>query len=60
KAILDYTLADANARYGRNDTGIYVRGVQAWIETLSGTVDATIEGMTVSYNGRGYGMPASN
>lgn len=60
KAILDYTLADANARYGRSDTGIYVRGVQTWIETHSGTVDATIEGMTVSYNGRSYGVPTGN
>ncbi|MCU0895033.1 MAG: hypothetical protein MUD06_12065 [Rhodospirillales bacterium] len=60
KAILDYTLADANARYNRNDTGIYVRGVQTWIETHSGTVDATIEGMTVTYNGRSYGVPTGN
>jgi hypothetical protein len=60
KAILDYALADANARYGRADTGIYVRGVQTWIETISGTVDATIEGMTVRYNGGSYGVPTGN
>ena len=39
---------------------IYVRGVQTWLETISGTVDATIEGMTVSYNGRSYGVPTGN
>jgi hypothetical protein len=60
KAILDYTLADANIRLNRNDTGIYVRGVQAWVETHSGTVDATIEGMTVKYNGQSYGVPTGN
>jgi hypothetical protein len=60
KAILDYTLADSNVRYSRSNTGIYVRGVQKWIETISGTVDATIEGMTVTYNGRSYGVPTSN
>jgi hypothetical protein len=57
KAILDYALADSNARYQRNDQGIYVRGVQTWVETISGTVDATIEGMTVRYNGQSYGVP---
>jgi hypothetical protein len=60
KALLDYALANANQRYSRNDTAIYVRGVQAWIEPISGTVDATIEGMTVSYNGRSYGVPTGN
>lgn len=55
KAILDYALTDSNARYSRSDTGIYVRGIQTWIETISGTVDATIEGMTVRYNGTTYG-----
>lgn len=54
KAILDYTLDDANARYNRNDTGIYVRGVQAWIEPRVGTIDATIENMVVRYNGTIY------
>lgn len=45
KAILDYTLADANVRYSRNDTGMYVRGVQVWIEPLSGTIDYSLRGM---------------
>lgn len=55
KAILDYTLADANVRYNRNDTGIYVRGVQAWIEPRNDVMDLTIEGMVVKYNGVTYG-----
>ena len=60
KALLDYALANANARYNRTDQAIYVRGVQTWLETISGTVDATIEGMTVKYNGRSYGVPSGN
>lgn len=60
KAILDHALADANARLSRNDTGIYVRGVQAWSEPRNGAMDITTEGMTVRYNGTTYGVPFQN
>lgn len=60
KAIVNHALADANARLGRNDAAMYIRGVQAWVEPRNGSSDITTEGMTVRYNGTTYGSSSTS
>lgn len=56
-AIINHSITDTNDRIGRSDTKMWVRGVEAWIETISGTTDITLENMAVRYNGVTYGVP---